>query len=236
MVLKKVAKKKVHRDHVLVTNFNGNPNIGLYGYATDKYCILGREVPEKLLEKIKEVLNVPIIELTIAGTSLIGVFANGNKNCLLLPKIVFPQELEVLDKHKIKYKIIDTKLTCLGNNMICNDAGCLASDEYTERDIKQICDALKVDVTKAKIAELNTLGSLAVHTKKALLCHHDILEHEAEIIKKVLKVEVYTGTVNMGVPFVGSGILCNSFGFIVGDQSGGPEIINIDESLGFINK
>jgi len=234
--IKNSKKSRTHREHVLITNFNGNPNVGLYGFATDKFCLLGRDAPEKLHAKISEVLDVPIIMMSIAGTSLVGIFVNGNKNCLIIPKIAFPQELEILDKHKIKYRLIDTKFTCLGNNIICNDKGCIVSNEYGEKEIKQIKDALKVDVVKSKIAELNTLGSLAVHTKKRLLCHHEILEQEAEIIKKVLKVEVYTGTINMGVPFIGSGVLCNNKGFIIGDASGGPEIINVDESLGFLNR
>ncbi len=227
---------KKRRRHVLVTNFNSNPNLGLYAFATDKYCLIGTEVPEKLLPEIEEVLDVPIIKISIAGTSLLGVFLNGNNKCLLVPKIAFPNELEELDRHKIKYKLIDTKLTCLGNNMICNDKGCVVSEEYGEREIKAIKEALKIDVVRAKIAELNTLGSLAVHTKKGLLCHHEILEHEAELLKKILKVEIFTGTVNMGVPFIGSGIICNNKGYIIGDASGGPEIVNADESLGFLGK
>jgi len=227
---------KVKRKHILVTNYNSNPNVGLYGFATDKYCLLGTEVPEELDKEISEVLDVPIIRMNIAGTSLLGVFLNGNKNCLLVPKIAFENELKILDKHKIKYKLIETKITCLGNNIICNDKGCVVSNEYGEKEIKVFKDALKVDIVKAEIAELNTLGSLAVHTKKGLLCHHEILEHEAELLKKVLKVEVFTGTINMGVPFIGSGILCNNKGFIIGDASGGPEIVNADEALGFIGR
>jgi len=231
-----MVKGKIKRKHVLVTNYNSNPNVGLYGFATDKYCLLGSEVPEDLTEEISEVLNVPVIRMNIAGTSLLGVFLNGNNNCLLVPKIAFENELKILDKHKIKYKLIDTKLTCLGNNIICNDYGCVVSNEYGEKEIKVIKDALKVDVVKTEIAELNTLGSLAVHTKKGILCHHEILEHEAELLKKILKVEVFTGTVNMGVPFIGSGIMCNSKGFVIGDASGGPEIVNADEALGFIGR
>jgi translation initiation factor 6 len=225
---------KSKRKHVLVTNYNSNPNVGLYGFATDKYCLLGTEVPEELIEEIREVLDVPIIRMNIAGTSLLGVFLNGNKNCLIVPKIAFENELKILEDHKIKYKLIETKITCLGNNIICNDKGCVVSNEYGEKEIKAFKDALKVDVVKTEIAELNTLGSLAVHTKKGLLCHHEILEHEAELLKKVLKVEIFTGTVNMGVPFIGSGILCNNKGFIIGDMSGGPEIVNADEALGFM--
>jgi len=231
-----MQRGKHKRNHVLVTNFNSNSNVGLYGYATDKYCLLGRDVPEKLFKEIEEVLDVPIIVMSIAGTSLLGIFLSGNKNCLLVPKIAFPNELEILDKYKIKYKLIDTKLTCLGNNIICSDKGCVVSDEYGERELKTFKDALKVDVVRTKIAELSTIGSLAAHTKKGLLCHHEILEHEAKLLKKILKVEIFTGTVNMGVPFIGSGILCNNHGFIIGDASGGPEIVNADEALGFIGR
>lgn len=219
------------REKALITSFNSNPNVGLYGFATDKYCLIGREVPEKFYDRISKVLDVPVIPMTIAGTSLIGVFLNGNKNCLLIPKIVFPQELEVLDKHKIKYKIIDTKLTCLGNNMICTDSVCLVSQEYGEREIKFMKDALKVDVIKMKIARMNTLGSMVVHTNKGILCHHEILEDEAEVLHKYLKAKIVTGTVNMGNPFVGSGILCNNKGFIIGEMSGGPEIVNAEQAL-----
>jgi len=231
-----MVRGKSKRRHVLVTNFNSNPNIGLYGYATDKYGLIGTEVPEDIAKEIGEVLDVPIIRMNIAGTSLLGVFLNGNNNCLLVPKIAFTNELEILDRHKIKYRLIDTKLTCLGNNIICNDNGCLVSNEYGEKEIKIFKDALKVNVVKAKIAGLSTLGSLAVHTKKGLLCHHEVLEHEAKLLNKILKVEVFTGTVNMGVPFIGSGILCNNKGFVIGDASGGPETVNADEALGFIGR
>jgi translation initiation factor 6 len=233
-VKKRNVKKK--RNHVFITNFNGNPNVGLYGFATSKYCLIGRDVPEKDIPQIEEVLNVKTIPMTIAGTSLLGVFLSGNSKCLLVPKIAFSQELEILDKHKIKYALIDTKHTCLGNNIICNDEGCVVSEEYGEREIKQFKKALGIEVERAKIADLSTLGSLAVHANKYLLCHHDILEQEADILKKMLKVNVSTGTVNGGIPFVGSGILSNDHGFIIGDHSGGPEITNADESLGFIGE
>lgn len=220
------------KEHILITSFNGNPNVGLYGFATDKYCIIGREVPEKLYQKIQEVLNVKkIIPMTIAGTSLIGVFLNGNNKVLLVPSVAFPQELEILDKNKIKYKTIDTKYTCLGNNMIITDKACVISEDYGQREIKQLTNAFGFDILKSKIANHNTLGSLAVHTKKAILCHHDILENEAKLLVKTTKTEVATGTVNMGNPFVGSGILCNNHGMVIGELSGGPEIMNADEAL-----
>jgi translation initiation factor 6 len=219
------------RNHAFITNFNSNPNVGLYGYATDKYCLIGREVPEKLHKEISEALNVKLIPMTIAGTSLLGVFLNGNNKMLLVPSIVFPQELELLDKHKIKYTVINSKYTCLGNNMIITDKVGIISTDYGVKESKQLFDALGFKVIQAKIASHNTLGSLAVHNNNGMLCHHDILESEAKLLKKALKIEINTGTVNMGNPFVGSGILCNSKGMIIGDASGGPEIVNADQAL-----
>ena len=49
-----------------------------------------------------------------------------------------------------------------------------------------------------------------------------------------LKLKITRGTINFGSPYVRAGLVCNSNGFIVGDMSGGPEIQNVDESLGFI--
>jgi len=230
---KRINSVKKRRERILVTNFNGNPNVGLYGFANDKYCLLGREVPESLHMKINEILGVKLIPLTIAGTSLLGVFLSGNNKCLLVPAIAFENELDILRQNKIKFKLIDTKLTCLGNNIICNDTGCIINGDYPDKDIAQVRDALKLEPAKVKIAGLSTLGSLAVHTKKGMLCHHEILEHEAGIVEKSLKLRIGTGTVNMGVPFIGSGILCNNKGFIIGDASGGPEIVNADTVLGF---
>jgi len=68
---------------------------------------------------------------------------------------------------------------------------------------------------------------------------HILTVNPGELNKKVaeeLKVQVETGTVNMANPLVRSGIICNDYGLVVGDASGGPEVTHIDESLGFLEK
>ncbi|MEM4637844.1 MAG: translation initiation factor IF-6 [Candidatus Woesearchaeota archaeon] len=219
------------REHILITNFNGNPNVGLYGFANDKYCLIGREVPEKLYKKIEEILDVKVIPITIAGTSLIGVFLNGNNKTLLVPNIIFENEIEILRKNKIKYNIMNTKYTCLGNNMVINDNGAIISPDYGSREINQINDSLGVNMISSKIANHKTVGSLIAHNKKGLLCHNDLNENDAKTLKKILRLKITTGTINMGNPFIRSGILCNSKGMIIGDFSGGPEIMNAEEAL-----
>jgi translation initiation factor 6 len=51
------------------------------------------------------------------------------------------------------------------------------------------------------------------------------------MIETTLKVPVTTGTLNLGNPYVKGGLVANSHGLIVGDMSGGPEIVNAEEAL-----
>ncbi|MBW2991833.1 translation initiation factor IF-6 [Candidatus Woesearchaeota archaeon] len=220
--------------HLLRTNFNGNPNIGLIGIATDEYCIIGSRLSGHLIDEIKKALKVPVIHTTICGTELAGVFCAANPNCLLLPNIVFDSELKVLKKHKIKYRIIDTKHTALGNNILCNDKGCVLSREFEKDAVEKIENALKVKAVKSTISELDIIGSTAILNDKGCLVHEDIRADEKKLIEKTLNIKTGTGTINMGSPFVKAGLIVNSNGFIASKSSGGPEIANADEVLGFI--
>ncbi|RMF55913.1 translation initiation factor IF-6 [Candidatus Woesearchaeota archaeon] len=220
--------------HVAKTSFNGNPNIGLYAFATDDYCIVGREVQKKSIRLIEKVLKVKVYQMNLCGTSLIGVFAVANKKCLLVPDIILESEKEQLEKLKIPFKIIKTKLTALGNNIIANDKVAIVNPNFSAEEKSEIGKALGVTVKTGRIAGLEIVGSLAVHTEKGCLLHRDAEEFELNFIKDNLKVDCETGTVNMGNPYVKSGIITNNNGFLIGDQSGGPEIALVDEALGFL--
>lgn len=215
--------------------FNKNPNVGLYGFATDKYVLIGREVSDEQVEELKDVFKVPIHQLNIAGTSLLGIFLVGNENLLLVPSIVFDHELKVLDKLKVKYEVFKTDLTCLGNNIFMNEHGMLINSDFKESEVKKLKELYDLPIKKLSIADTETPGSDIVLRGDKALIHRDTSSEETEIIEKTLKVETIPGTVNMGVPHVKSGILCNKNGMIIGDLSGSAEIINAEESLGFID-
>ncbi|PIN87069.1 translation initiation factor IF-6 [Candidatus Woesearchaeota archaeon CG10_big_fil_rev_8_21_14_0_10_44_13] len=222
--------------HVYQTSIHGNPNVGLYGFANDHFCLLGHDVPETQARKIERALNVPVHQLTLCGTSMIGAFCNGNNKCIVIPHIVFDEETSVLDRLKIKYRLIKTRHTALGNNLLCNDNGCLANPEMGADSKKLIRQALGVPLKPGMIADVNTVGSVAIHNKYGCIVHRDAKQFEIKFIKDLLKINIETGTVNMGNPYLGAGVICNSNGFVVGDQSGGPEVVNIDENLGFLEK
>lgn len=222
--------------HVLKTDFNGNPNVGLYGYCNNDYCLLGMEVPMKAAKQLERVLKVPVHQVTMCGTSLLGVFVTGNSSTLLVPEIAFDYELKKLEKIGIEYKVIKTRLTALGNNLLCNDQGCLASPAFSAEQKKRIRQALGVSLKPGKIAGLETVGSLAALNSTAGIVHRDITNAEKRYAEDLLGLELFTSTVNLSSPYIKSGLLCNDHGFVIGGASAGPEIVNIEDALGFLEK
>ncbi len=219
---------------ILKTDFNGNFNVGLYIYVTDLYCLIGNDVPENKKEEIEKVFQVPIYKISIAGTGLLGVFLSGNSSCLLIPSIAFENEIDEIEKLGIPFRIINTKLTALGNNILCNEKGCLINPDFGKTEEQEIKNALGLPVKRAKIAGIPTIGAVGALNDKGCLLHRDAEDFEIEMIEQTLQLPVTTGTVNFGSPFVKSGISCNKNGFIIGQASGGPEIQNADKALGFL--
>lgn len=223
--------------HVLLTNFNGLYNIGLYGFANDKFALLGKEIPDDVAEKIGAVLKVPVHRLTIAGTSLIGVFVAGNNDKLIVPSIIFDDEREFLSGLGIDFEVFDTKLTCLGNNLIVGSDKMIVSKEFSEAEERRLGSALGLETKRERLGGVFAVGSLVVlnTAKKKALISNDFERADQKLIESFFGVVATPGSVNMGSPYIRSGIICNSNGFVIGSNSGGPEITNADEALGFLD-
>jgi translation initiation factor 6 len=219
---------------VLKIDFYGNNGIGLYCYCTDSYCLVGQEVSEHDAREVGKALGVPVHQLTVCGTSLLGVFLAGNSNALLVPEIAFDYELKALEKLGITHRVIRSHLTALGNNILCNDTGCLVNPEYDAEQRKAISKALGVPVKIGRIAGIETVGSLAALNSTAVAVHRDITEKEAALVEDVLGIPCVHSTVNMGSPYIRSGLVCNSRGFAIGASSSGPEVNNIESELGYL--
>ena len=210
-------------------NFNGDPNIGLYGFANDKYCFLGIEPLGKILEKIKSTLKVEVKMSTIGGTELAGIFSAGNKNGMVLTKIIEDYEFKKLkDLFDLNLEIIESKQTALGNLILCNDKGCLISEKM-KKFKKQIADALDCEVETGAIAKMDIIGSVAMASNTGCLCHREAREEEMKKIEEILKVNVDVGTVSYGSPFIKSGTIVNSKGLLFSDQTTGAELGRLSE-------
>lgn len=209
----------------LKVQFNGDPNIGLYGFATDSYCLLGLEPKRK--EKIKELLKTDLTITTIAGTELTGLFAIGNCFGIVLPKILEEEELKRIKRLDINTLILKSKETALGNMILCNDKGCIISEKLRKFK-KEIAECLMCEVETGRIAGLSIVGSSSIASNRGCLCHRDAAEVELKKIEEVLKTKADYGSVS-GSPFVKSGLIANSSGIIVSESATGPELERILE-------
>jgi translation initiation factor 6 len=73
-----------------------------------------------------------------------------------------------------------------------------------------------------------------VATNKGLLVHPRVTEEEIAVLEKHFGLPVDVGTVNLGSPLVGSGVLANSHGYFAGLDTTGPELGRIVDALGFL--
>ena len=223
---------------VIQMNFLGDHNIGMFARSTDNFCLVGNPVTEKNSRALENNLKVSVLASSIANTEFIGMFCVANSNGIVLPKIVLDRELQEL-KSKLKDFDINlysakSRFTSIGNLILCNDKGALISKLLSTSEKKSLEDTLGVEVEYGTISGMSVVGSSGVATNKGCLIHRDASEEEIKKVESILKVDSDIGTANFGSPFVGSCIIANSNAAIVGESTSGPEIVRLQETLGFI--
>ncbi len=210
----------------------GNENIGLFAVCKDSILFLPHGVKPNILDTIRNVLNISkIFEVSIADTSLIGMFSVINRNGLVLPKVTSSIERkvfsEITDELGINVEIIDSKITALGNTILATDKIAIISPEFEVNAIKQIEETLDVEVIPHNLVDSPLVGSVAFTNGKGTLLHPLASEEDLQFIKETLKTDADITTVNRGVPYPHSGIIANTSGAVVGSSTTGPETLRI---------
>ena len=213
-------------------NLFKNPNIGLYMVATDEVCLVPDYVREEDVEEIERYLGVRVVKTRIAGTSLLGVFVAGNSGGLVVPWIAREEEVRALKEEGIEVLVVKDKVTALGNLVAANDRGAVVSEAVSERAMKEMGEFLDVEVVRRNLAGMEVVGAATVVTNKGFLTHPSVREEELEILSEVFGVEGDTTTVNFGDPFVRTGIVANTKGVIVGEETSPVELLKIESVLG----
>ena len=227
--------------HIERLDFENSPYLGVYGTATDRVVLIREGLGEKKLEVLREVLKVPLIETSIMKSRIVGIFAAGNSNAIIVPWYVWDAELDYINgqlkEHGIDMEVVPFRstLTAFGNLILANDRAALISAKFTREEAKKLEDILGVEVERGMIGDYHAVGSAGVVTNRGGLVHPEASDEELEWLRDLFKVDIYVGTANMGVPFVGSCMLANSHGVVVGHLTTGPEIVKIEEALGFLD-
>ncbi|MCS7132019.1 MAG: translation initiation factor IF-6 [Hadesarchaea archaeon] len=218
---------------ILRLDLGNLPYLGAFALATDNIVILPRQFAGHD-KRIYEALGVRPTMATVNGSPLIGVFAAGNSNGLVVTDLMEPQEEDFFRRLGVKVVRIPGKYTAIGNLVLANDNGAVVSPDFPNETVKLISEALEVPVERGTIAGLKNVGAAAVATNKGALVHPNASDEEIKLLESVLRVPVDVGTACGGVEYVGVCIIANSRGALVGSPTTGPELGRVESALGFI--
>lgn len=223
------------RKFFLQKDIHGDPNVGLYGFATDSYAIAGVH-DRRFLEELEELLQVRVYTTSLLRLDLLRIFVTGNSRHIVAPGFIPDSDMESLRSIAkmagAEVVVVDTQ-HALGNLILMNDHGAVISP-LIKKHREELEKALEAPVAVGQIAMLNIIGSLGFATSRGCLVHPAALGNEADLLEKILKVKVDVGSVSFGSPYPGAGLIGNRNGFLASKNTSGIELERIAETLGFV--
>ena len=221
---------------MLRASFVGSSYVGVFARATDDCLLVRPDVEEDLRSDLADELAVPAITTTVGGSGTVGALAVGNENGLLLSGRATDREVEsISDAVDRPVETLPGRINAAGNVVLANDYGAYVHPDLSDGAVEVVERALEVPVERGHLADVATVGTAAVATNRGALCHPKSREPELEALEELLDVRADIGTVNYGAPLVGSGLVANEHGYVVGTDTTGPELGRIEDALGYID-
>ncbi len=215
--------------------FSGSAYVGVFARATDDCLLVRPDAEEDLLDDLGEELGVPVVPTTVAGSGTVGALATGNENGLLVSSRVTERERDRIEEAVgLPVHELPGRINAAGNVVLCNDSGAYVHADLSREAVGAVKEALDVPVERGTLATVHTVGTAAAATNRGVLCHPKSTDGELDALEDLLDVPADIGTINYGGPLVGSGLVANENGYVVGNDTSGPELGRIDDALGYI--
>lgn len=214
--------------------FNENPYVGVFCRTNEDVAFVRKGLSKKVRNILNSVLEVEVVELSVADATIIGSLLCLNSKGAIVTDFVDYDAVKIIENNGLNVCIIKDKLNAAGNDILVNDKGALVHPDLKDESIKEIKKTLEVPVFRGTVGALDTVGMAAVVTNNGLLCHPKTSEEEKLQLEKVFGVNVMIGTINHGSPVIGSGLVANTKGAIIGNLTTGIEMGRIEEALGFL--
>lgn len=211
----------------------GSSLLGVFSRCTEKVVLVPNEVGEADRLALEEGLKVSSIRMLIGGASVIGSLVAGNSTGFVLTHHAPDGDLKILREHG-KAARLPARINAAGNVILVNDSAALVHPGLSIKACETIEKTLGVHVEKGTIGALKTVGMAGYATNKGLLVHPRVSADEIAALEKLFELPIDVGTVNLGSPLVGSGLLANSKGYFAGFDTSGPELGRIEDALGFL--
>ena len=213
----------------------GSAYVGVFTSALGETVLARRDLEEADADRFAEALDGRVVLTSIGGASTVGSLLKGNANGVIVSDQATDAECEqlteVLDR---PVERLPGPFNAAGNLIVANDHGALIHEEFSEVAAERIVETLGVPVERGSLGGVRTVGMAAVATNKGVLCHPNASEAELDTLEGHLGVPADVGTVNYGSPMVGSGLIANEVGYVVGERTTGPELGRIEQTLDLI--
>ena len=216
--------------------FAGSSYVGVFARTTDDCLLVRPDIEQSLRNDLGAALDVPVVPTTVGGSGTVGALATGNENGLLVSSRVRDREIDrITDAVDQPVHELPGRINAAGNVVLCNDSGAYVHANLSDEAVQAIEDALAVPVERGTLADVETVGTAAVATNRGVLCHPKATDPELDALEALLDVPADIGTINYGGPLVGSGLLANTHGYVVGSDTTGPELGRIEDALGYVD-
>jgi translation initiation factor 6 len=221
---------------VFRTAFAGSPYIGVFARATADCLLVRPDIDEDVRNSCGAELDVPAVATTVGGSGTVGALATGNSNGLLVSSRITDRERDrITEAVDVPITELPGRINAAGNVVLVNDNGAYVHPDLSREAVQTVKSGLDVPVTRGTIADVDTVGTAAVATNRGVLCHPKTSDERLDELEDVLDVPADIGTINYGGPLVGSGLLANDNGYVVGERTTGPELGRIESALGYIS-
>lgn len=208
----------------------GNPYIGVYCAASEKYAIVTEAAEPKVFKEIGRTLGVEVVQTNIAGATVVGSLVAMNSNGIIVTNFAEKRDLARLPKD-VRVGKMEEKLNAAGNNILANDKAALVHPGASSHTLRFLEDVLGVEVCRGRVAGIETVGSACIATAKGVICHPLTSKDELTELSGFFKVPAAIATLNYGTPYLGACAVANSKGAFVGARSTPIELGRLEDGL-----
>ena len=221
---------------MLRASFAGSSYVGVFARATNDCLLVRSDADEDTVADIAAELDVEPVTTTVGGSGTVGALAVGNESGLLVSSRATDREMDAIEEATgLPVMELPGRINAAGNVVLANDNGAFVHPDLSRDAVQAVKDALDVPVERGDIGGTQTVGAAAVATNRGALCHPKATDTELDRVADLLDVPTDVGTINYGGPLVGSGLVANGNGYVVGQDTTGPELGRIERALGYVD-
>jgi translation initiation factor 6 len=222
-----------------LADISGNSYIGVFCRLTGGRLLAPLEASDQFVEMAARTLGVEVIKTMLGGTNLHGSLIASNTKGIMAPYFFDLDEITSAltvdgEPSSLSIDLSDDPHTAWGNNVLLAETIALVNPDLSPGTVSHVADVFDVEVVPMTIAGIKTVGSVAILNSKGVVVHPKTAPDEIERLKEIFKRDVSISTVNFGSPYLGSSIIANDRGALIGARSSGVEINRIENTLDII--